>query len=244
MPVSSRKCRACERERRRRSARGGYQIHTCRLVAPPSLRSAKPSAGGGTGGGWLGEASWRRGRCSGWARAANDIALSRRRSASGKHPPPRSGFARVGPPRHSALPSGGREEVTRRHVPSLARCAASARWRCQKRRISRMRPLTWTAKTSGYSCRQGGPGPPRQRSASRQARLRHSTGTTRRSESCCIRSSMSARPSQERNRNSAVACRLQGGGGRASSFSRVPSARGMGGKTIEGCAERNGPDLF
>jgi len=57
----------------------------------------------------------------GWARREADeddaavgpgqpstAALDRRGSASGKHPPPRSGFARVGPPRHS-LRERGRE---------------------------------------------------------------------------------------------------------------------------------------
>src|SRR5215203_863301 len=71
----------------------------------------------------LGEAEWRGGVGvgGGWARregAEDDAAVGpgrpseaapyRRRSASGKRPPPRSGFARVGPPRHSASPSGGR----------------------------------------------------------------------------------------------------------------------------------------
>ena len=129
-----------------------------------------------------------------------------------------------------------------RHLTRV-RCAASARWRCQKRRISRMRPPTWTAKTSGYWWRQGGPSPPRQRSESRQARLRHSTGR-REGRELAHQSSMSARPSQERNRNS-VGC-LSSSRRRRSCVIvlAVLSARGMGGKTIEGCAERNGPDLF
>src|SRR5215204_1002673 len=64
----------------------------------------------------LGEAEWRGGVGvgGGWARRAGDEddaavgpgqpstpAPDRRRSASGKRPPPRSGFARVGPPRRS-----------------------------------------------------------------------------------------------------------------------------------------------
>src|SRR5215207_3785946 len=35
-------------------SRSGYQIHTCRLLAPPSPRSAKPSGGGGVGAGGAG----------------------------------------------------------------------------------------------------------------------------------------------------------------------------------------------
>src|SRR5215207_3326369 len=64
----------------------------------------------------LGEAEWRGGVGvgGGWARRAGDEddaavgpgqpstpAPDRRRSVSGKRPPPRSGFARVGPPRRS-----------------------------------------------------------------------------------------------------------------------------------------------
>src|SRR5215217_5958544 len=70
----------------------------------------------------LGEAEWRGGVGvgGGWARREgdeNDAAVGpgrpsttgprRRRSGSGKHPPPRSGFARVGPP-HARFASGGR----------------------------------------------------------------------------------------------------------------------------------------
>src|SRR5215211_167904 len=67
----------------------------------PPLGEAERRGGVGVGGG-------------GWARREgdeNDAAVGpelpstpapdRRRSASGKHPPPRSGFARGGPPRHS-----------------------------------------------------------------------------------------------------------------------------------------------
>src|SRR5215213_10493421 len=88
------------------------------LLPPPARRSRV--AGRGRGGGWLGEARGRRGRGGGWARAAFDARARSPTKHLGKRPPPRSGFARVGPPRHSA--SAERGEGGARRRPSMRQC--------------------------------------------------------------------------------------------------------------------------
>ena len=76
------------------------------LFPPPARRNRV--AGRGRGEGWRGKARGRRERRGAWARGSHrQPRLIVDRSVSGKHPPPRSGFARVGPPPPLASRAGG-----------------------------------------------------------------------------------------------------------------------------------------